>query len=143
MKKLLAVWILTVLLGLSIGFFAGHRYTAKECAPDSIDFDFADKFTTLIDEELLSFHKSNSWGYSVVTTIGGPVIAISVRDVTVDGTIVTVTEKFKKNIKIRQEIIEKVLSPSEGGYYDEDLEKVRPLAKEIAGKIIEAQPNRK
>ncbi len=139
-KLLLAVLISTFLFGF--GFFTGHRYTAKECAPNSIEFHFANKFTTLISEELSKFNKSNAWGYSIVTTIGGPVLRISVSDVTVEGTIVTVREKFKRNVKIRQEIIEKVLSSDGYSGYNEDLEKVRPLAKEIAQKIIEVQPNR-
>ncbi len=136
MKKILLVVLIFAFL-LGVGFFTGHRYTAKECAPNGIDFRFTDKFTALISEELSKFNKSNSWCSSIITTINGPVFKITVYgDASID------KEKFKKNIRIRQEIMEKVLSSDNYGGYNEDFEKVRPLAKEIAKKIIEAQPNR-
>lgn len=135
-KKLLMAVILIFGFSVGLGFWAGHLYTAKECAPNSIDFRFANRFVALVSVELLKFEKSRSWGHSIVTTIGGPVLRISVSDVTVEGTIV---KKFKRNIKIRQEIIEKVLSSDGYGGYIEDIEKIRPLAREIADEITKAQ----
>ncbi len=138
-KSFAVVVALIIVILFGLGFFAGHLYTVRKCSPNPLDFDAAYKFTSLISEELRKLEESNSWGYDIVTTIGGPVLEISVRKVTVDGAIITVKETFKKEIKIRKEIREKVLFLSNKNFYDEDFERIRPLAKEIAGKIIKAQ----
>lgn len=130
MKLLSAVLIMSFVVIFGVGFFAGHRYTANECAPSSMDFDSAQKFVSMVNEEIGKYNKSNSWGYGVTTAWCGPVLGVSAYT-------------FRQKVKIREGIIDQVLSFEDSGFIKEDMEKVRALAKEIAKKIIEAQPAEK
>ena len=136
MKQIFAV--LVFVLVLVLGFFAGHYYTAEELSPSSIDFGFANKFMSLVDDELNKHQKSYSFGWEIKTTLfRGPILDISASDGSGSG-----KKKFEQKIAIREDIADKVLTFQTNGLIDEDMKKVRPLAKEIAKKIIETQPDR-
>jgi len=136
MKKLL-LFVSLVALSFAIfgvGLFEGYRYTVEKCAPNAYDFSFADGFMSLVGSELDKYQQFYSYGWDIKTTLRGPVLAISTSDSTGP------EKKFERKIMIRDDIIEKVLTFQSNSLIDRDIEKVRPLAKEIAEKIIEIQP---
>jgi hypothetical protein len=136
MKRLFGGLVFVFVYGL--GFFAGHYYTAEKLAPSIIDFSFADKFTSLVDDELGKYQKSYSFDWRIKTTLlKGPVLDVSASDGSISD-----KNKFKERIVIREDIADKVLTFHANGLINEDLEKIRPLAKEVAKKIIEVQLGR-
>lgn len=134
MKRFLGLVILVICLAGFLGFSAGYRYAVR-CSPNLYEFWVAEKFMTFVDEEVSAYQRSNSWGWNIKTTFNGPALKICVHD----NSSLSAKDKFKQKIMIRKDIIDNVEFRDDVGRMD--MEKFRPLAKEIAKKIIEAQPN--
>lgn len=132
---LIIILLISALL-LIIGSFLGGFQFAKEKAPNTVDFSYAEKFMEILDQKLnkMPWKMSYGWGYNIETTFSGPVLSIRsdhYPDINSHKKYV-----FQKNIIIRSEIIDKVLSRSQEGYtYDEDMTKIYPLAEEVVQEI--------
>jgi len=134
-QKLIIILSISALL-LIIGSFLGGFQYAKEKAPNSIDFAYAEKFENILDQKLdkMPWKISYGWGCSVETTFSGPVF--SIRSTYYPDINSHKKYIFERNVMIRGEIIDKVLSKSREEYiYDEDMTKTYPLAEEIAEEI--------
>jgi|GEM_PF-2691764 hypothetical protein len=138
MRKVVVV--LSILLASGLGFFAGHRYTAQECLAIG-NFRDMERFDELLVEEIQKLKEAGPigagalWSQSMEVTMSGPMWDISVPDYTADG---RRQEKYKKIIDIRKDISEKTIVWKNGEFAGYDIERLRPLAKEVARGIFEA-----
>ena len=136
MKKYFGWMILGMLVAglLLLGFFAGYNQAVNKCTPDMTDFYYVEAFMGLVDEELREHSESGwSYGYDIEATFSGPVLRISVHN------IIGAKERFEQVVNIHKDLIEKAKHDDCGRM---DIEQFRPLAEEIAKKIIQAQPKR-
>lgn len=137
MKKVIVA--VFVLIAFGVGFSTGHKYTLERCAASYGDFHDLEEFTRYLDEEIDKLNDVQRigviYGRSMSTTWNGPVVEINVPKCDGNG---QCEDVYNRIFNIREDFGKKTIVWKDGRFAGHNFANLRPLAKEIAKKIYEA-----